>query len=304
MATRSLNAFHRHILALRPTRLETYDQLHKLTMATWMELPYLRQPPFVQPGRWPLPVPVPTRENPGGVPLMDVEPDGAAAADDGADPAGMTWLRHLSAHGDTTEVQHDGVVLRFGVYVQYMLSLALGEHRTALGDDGSTGDGRPYLDPDSAGGEGLRRFLGELAAVQAATYVAANPEARILSPTPPGPGMYDDWPPAQPTGDEPPMDDGSHLLASERGRRRIDPETGKRMIRTMVMPDGEWPHWEWSEDVEGPGAVGPWGPDVSFGTPDEPAQMSPRESMRPHLTRIGRLDLLHKYAPWEGDPPL
>ena len=78
------------------------------------------------------------------------------------------------------------------------------------------------------------------------------------------------WPPAQPEN-EPRMDDGSHLLTSERGRRVIDPATGRRMIRTMALTDDAWPHWEWSKDLEGAAGVGPWSPDVSFGTHDEPA---------------------------------
>ena len=132
----------------------------------------------------------------------------------------------------------------------------------------------------------IARGLADLAMTQALAYVGEHPEARILKAAPLPPRMYEGWPPAQPA-DEPPMDDGSHLLASEAGRRRIDPETGKRMIRTMVLTEHAWPHWEWTEDVEGPEAVGPWGPDVSIGTPEQPTQISPSASMRPHA-RAGR----------------
>lgn len=115
--------------------------------------------------------------------------------------------------------------------------------------------------------------------------------------------FHDNWgaPPAKPDPNEPFMRDGSHLLASERGRRKIDPVTGKRMIHQMVLTPDAWPHYEWVEDVEGEFGVGPHGPDCRFGMPDDPRMLSPRESWRPYLEKIGRLDLLHNFMPGPND---
>lgn len=269
-------------------------------------MPCLCLPPFSDPAVWALPPEAPAlgtdNRPPQAGPRLD--PDDPSQPNDGAD-----WRRILIEAGLTVAVEHDGETLHFAEHVQYMMDLAYSQHLTARRERWEATEAGPPPPPvplsrdPQDGTHALLDALEGLAAAQARAYVAEHPEARIAGAPPPAPGMYDGWPPAQPTG-EPRMDDGSHLLASERGRRRIDPRTGLRMIREMVLTEGAWPHWEWREDTDGPAGPGPWGPGTSFGTPEEPAQMSPRASMRGHLTRIGRLDLLHKYLPWPGDPPL
>ena len=136
-----------------------------------------------------------------------------------------------------------------------------------------------------------------------ANAVSGNPSGGLDGLSEKYEPFHENWgaPPAAPDPNEPFMRDGSHLLASERGRRKIDPVTGKRMIRRMVLTPEAWPHYEWIEDVEGEFGVGPHGPNCSFGMPDDPRLLSPRESWRPYLEKIGRLDLLHKFMPGPND---
>lgn len=302
-----LRAFHRYLYEAWPHSLQTRLENYGLCAGALTELECLGRPPFRR-GHWPVPVAHPTREAPGELPRMGGRvPEGGSPADSAPDQ-GAAWRREMIEDGLVVPVEHDGVLLHFGEHLQHMMEVAFDAHLRGWRqhwDRPGAGEEPPYLVEMGMPQDELDLLaaMGARATGLAADYVSRNPGARIVGAPEPEPGMYDGWPPAQPDG-QPPMDDGSHLLASERGRRRIDPATGARMIRTMVLTEGAWPHWEWSEDVEGAGGVGPWGPGVSIGTPDEPAQMSPRESMRPHLARIGRLDLLEKYLPWPGDPPL
>ena len=308
-AARSLRAFRRHLHGLSPECLGNVVDMYCLAKQVRDELPCLCMPPFADPSVEPLPSATPTPEGDNRVPPVGSnygEP-GWGAETRSAPGVGDAWRAARIAEGTVVPVEHRGATLHFGEHLQYMMALALSEHaagwREARRRSGAPDRGYEMTPGSTPAWVSLHGWMAECAATEALAYIEANDGARLAEGPEPEPGMYDGWPPAQPTG-EPRMDDGSHLLASERGRRRIDPETGMRMIRTMVLTEDAWPHWEWSEDVAGAAGVGPWGPGVSFGTPEEPAQMSPRESMRGHLTEIGRLDLLHKYLPWEGDPPL
>ena len=303
-----LKAFYWHLMDLRPDCLQAWADAFALSIQVRTELESLNLLPFRDPAEWPATSPRPTADAPGEAPNIGHPPpadhDPAEALPEPAPGGGPAWRLSLIRMGRAIAVEHRGATLHFGEHVHHIVNMAFNEHVTAWFDQWADRgmDPRDYVTADDVNDAASREMQADVAAVarwQAEEYVAANPGARIVGPPPSEPGMYDGWPPAQPR-----MDDGSHLLASERGRRRINPETRRRMIRTMVLTDDAWPHWEWSEDVEGAAGVGPWGPGVSFGTPEEPAQMSQRESMRRHLTRIGRLDLLHKYLSWEGDTPL
>ena len=306
-ADRISDAFARELLRTWPACIGSMTQLYQMTRLNQAELQCMCRPPFEKAGKIFIPPAAPTPETDNLPPRRGWD-TGATAEQERAADARMR--DRITNAGLVVPVEHRGAVLHFGEHVQYMMHLMHCLHVCAWrewgGRVGAGPDGE-YVDAVNGWDEGetarVVALLAEAAMGLESAYVAANPGGRIVGAAPPEPGMYDHCPPAQPTG-EPRMDDGSHLLASERGRRRIDPATGMRMIRTMVLTADAWPHWEWSEDVAGAAGVGPWGPNVSFGTPEEPAQMSPRESMRGHLTRIGRLDLLHKYLPWEGDPPL
>jgi len=97
---------------------------------------------------------------------------------------------------------------------------------------------------------------------------------------------------------------GESLTAEGRKDQRYNLDRKVWQLRHLVIPeDGSEPHFAWREDPDQRDVTpykGPWG-DVTIGGPGRPPG-SPRESVRPFLTKTSRLDMLYMFAHGPDDP--